>query len=333
MSKHIVIIGDGAMGTVCAALLAENGNRVTMWSHTPEQAQSLATHQENKLFLPGVTLPKSIKFTGQDEGVFDGADLIVSAIPCAFLRGVWKRLADHKPSKVPVVSITKGIENQSLARPTQIIEACVGPCDLAVLSGPNIADELIRRLPATSTAASTQDEFAQLVQSVFTNEWLRIYTNNDMIGVELAGATKNVIAIAAGMIDGLKAGDNAKAALLTRGLVEISRLGVAMGAQPNTFAGLSGMGDLVTTCISPKGRNRTFGELIGRGHTPDDALKKIPGQVEGVNTCRSLVALAKKNQIEMPITQAVYQILFENKPPAEAITDLMRRKLKPETAS
>jgi len=233
---------------------------------------------------------------------------------------------------VPIVSVTKGIENDTLLRPSQIIEQVLGPRRLAVLSGPNIADELVRSLPATSTVACADPVLAEQVQQTLSTNWLRIYTNSDLIGVELAGATKNVIAIAAGIIDGLQAGDNAKAALVTRGLVEITRLGVAMGAQASTFAGLSGMGDLITTCISPRGRNRTFGQAIGRGQSVEHALAAIPGQVEGVNTCRSVVALADRHNVEMPITQAVYEVIFEGKSVREAIAELMTRRLKAEDA-
>ncbi|MCF7958249.1 MAG: NAD(P)-dependent glycerol-3-phosphate dehydrogenase, partial [Phycisphaerae bacterium] len=202
---------------------------------------------------------------------------------------------------------------------------------IAVLSGPNIADELAKTLPATATAASNDPTLAQHVQKLFSTNWFRVYTNTDIVGVELAGATKNVIAIAAGIVDGLKGGDNVKAALLTRGLVEITRLGTAMGAKQETFAGLSGMGDLITTCYSPSGRNRSFGQFIGNGQSVQEALNVIPGQVEGVNTTAALVKLAKQHKIEMPITQAVYDIVFNNKPAVQAINELMIRQLKAET--
>ena len=204
-----------------------------------------------------------------------GADLIVSAVPCQYMRGVWKRLKGHVPSDVPIVSVAKGIENGTLQRPTQIIADVLGDGrGLAVLSGPTIADELARKLPATACAASENEDLARSIQQTFTCPWLRVYTNVDVVGVELAGAMKNVIAIAAGIIDGVGAGDNAKAALLARGLAEITRLGVAMGAREQTFAGLTGLGDLVTTCISPTGRNRSFGERIGRGQTCEQAQRR-----------------------------------------------------------
>jgi len=330
MSEKLAIIGDGAMGTVCAVILANKGYRVALWAYDPQNIRELEQHNENRRFLPGFHLPISIEFTAQDEAIFQDSAMIISAVPCAFLREIWTRLVPHLPPHLPIISVTKGIENKTLKRPTQIIAELVSPRPLAVLSGPNIADELARSLPATSTAASNDPTLCQQTQRVFSTSWLRIYTNPDILGVELAGATKNVIAIAAGIVDGLGAGDNAKAALLTRGLVEISRLGLAMGAKQETFAGLSGMGDLVTTCISPKGRNRTFGQAIGSGRSITEALDEIPGEVEGVNTCSSVVKLAHQFGVEMPITSAVYRVLFEETPVDQAIAELMTRQLKAE---
>lgn len=262
-----------------------------------------------------------------------GADLLVSAVPCQYMRGVWRRLKPHAPADIPVVSVAKGIENETLLRPTQIIADVLGNGrGLAALSGPTIADELARRLPATACAAAEDEALARRIQQTFTCPWLRVYTNTDLVGVELAGAMKNVIAIAAGIIDGVGAGDNAKAALLARGLAEIMRLGLAMGAQANTFAGLTGLGDLVTTCISPTGRNRSFGERIGRGQTVEQAQGATDSVVEGVMTCKSVMALARQYGVEMPITEAVYGVLFEGKSVQTAIEELMRRRLKAEHA-
>jgi len=333
MAEVISIVGDGAMGTVCAIVLAQKGYGVTLWSYSQQQARELARLRENRRFLPGAKLPAAVVVTADDDKCFEGAALAISAVPCRHLRSIWGRLASRLPTNVPVVSVTKGIENDSLLRPTQIIAAATQVRGLAALSGPNIADELARRLPATATVASEEAGLARLAQKAFSTNWLRIYTNGDLIGVELAGAMKNVIAIAAGIIDGMRLGDNAKAALLTRGLVEIGRLGVAMGAQHETFAGLSGMGDLITTCISPKGRNRSFGQAIGQGKGMQEALGGIPGEVEGVNTCRSVMALAVRHGVEMPITQGVYQILFEGKPLVQAVGELMTRELKSEVAA
>lgn len=332
MAEKITVIGDGAMGTVCAMILANKGYQVSLWSYSAEQIADLAEFHENRKFLPDIRLPLSIDFVADDAAVFADASFVVSAVPCAFLRDVWGRLAVNLPATMPVVSITKGIEDNTLLRPTQIIEQMTGPRRIAVLSGPNIAHELARGLPATATVAGSDGDLAIQVQKFFNTKWLRIYTNTDVLGVELAGATKNVIAIAAGIVDGLGAGDNAKAALLTRGLVEITRLGVAMGAQADTFAGLSGMGDLITTCVSPLGRNRTFGQMIGAGKTVTEALAEIPGEVEGVNTCRSIVKLAEQHGVEMPIAKAVHDIVLNGKGVSEAINELMTRRLKAESS-
>ena len=347
------------MGTVLAMLLCEKrealsakreasdepratGHEVRMWGYDRQQLEQIEQNRENKKFLPGYKLPEQLVFEADDQRIMAGADLIVSAVPCQFMRGVWKRLKDYVPQDVPIVSVAKGIENDTLLRPTQIIGEILdekrGTRDegrrtrFAVLSGPTIADELARRLPATACAAAEDEPLAKEIQHTFSNgvPWLRVYTNTDIVGVELAGAMKNIIAIAAGIIDGTGAGDNAKAALLTRGLAEITRLGITMGAKEQTFAGLTGLGDLVTTCISPKGRNRSFGERVGKGQTAEQAQRATESVVEGVATCKSVVALGARYNVEMPITQAVYEVLFESKPVQTAIADLMKRRLKAE---
>jgi len=342
MFKNISIIGDGGMGTVLAMLLCEKGIATRMWGYDRRQLEQIEKNRENKKFLPGYKLPEELVFEADDVRIMAGADLIVSAVPCQFMRGVWDRLKDYVPQGVPIVSVAKGIENDTLLRPTHIIaqilrfaqndEGDVRNDRLAVLSGPTIADELARRLPATACAAAEDEALAKEIQHTFSDgvPWLRVYTNTDIVGVELAGAMKNIIAIAAGIIDGTGAGDNAKAALLTRGLAEITRLGIAMGARQQTFAGLTGLGDLVTTCISPKGRNRSFGERVGKGQTAEQAQSATESVVEGVATCKSVVALGARHSVEMPITQAVYEVLFENKPVQTAIADLMKRQLKAE---
>jgi glycerol-3-phosphate dehydrogenase (NAD(P)+) len=232
------------------------------------------------------------------------------------------------------VSVAKGIENGSLLRPTQIIADVLGTGDrrtsLAALSGPNIAAELAQYLPATAVVASEDHAFAERVQHVFSTQWFRVYTNTDLIGTELAGATKNVIAIAAGIVDGLAAGNNAKAALVTRGLVEIARLGVAMGAREETFQGLAGIGDLITTCVSPQGRNRAVGQQIGQGRKLADVLAETSSVAEGVATAQSVWQLSRQFGVEMPIADAVYAVLFEDKDVLHALSDLMSREKKPE---
>jgi glycerol-3-phosphate dehydrogenase (NAD(P)+) len=333
MFKNISIIGDGGMGTVLGLLLCEKGKSTRIWGYDREQLLQIERDRENKKFLAGYSLSEELEFEPDDRLIMSGAELIVSAVPCQFTRGVWNRLKEHVPDGIPIVSVTKGIENDTLLRPTQIVAEILRSgrdYKLAVLSGPTIADELAKRLPATACVASRDEELSKQVQSALNVPWFRIYTNTDIVGVELAGATKNVIAIAAGIIDGTGAGDNAKAALLTRGLAEITRLGTAMGARAQTFSGLTGLGDLVTTCISPTGRNRAFGERIGKGLTVEQARDATESVVEGAATCKSVVALAKRHDVEMPITQAIYEVLFEDKPVHRAIADLMRRQLKAE---
>ncbi|UCC97681.1 MAG: NAD(P)-dependent glycerol-3-phosphate dehydrogenase [Phycisphaerales bacterium] len=343
MFKNISIIGDGGMGTVLGMSLYDKGIAARIWGYDREQLAQIAADRENKKFLPGYTLPAALVFEPDDERIMAGADLVISAVPCQFMRRIWSRLRDHVPEGVPIVSVAKGVENDTLLRPTQILAEVLGFAQhdrkgrgnawsdgLAALSGPTIADELARRLPATACVATMDQELAKQIQRTFSLPWFRVYTNTDIVGVELAGAMKNIIAIAAGIIDGTGAGDNAKAALLTRGLAEITRLGVAMGAMPQTFSGLTGLGDLVTTCISPRGRNRSFGERIGEGQTVDRAQHANESVVEGIATCESVVALARRYDIEMPITQAVYEVLFKDKPVQKAIADLMRRRLKAE---
>ncbi|AQT69576.1 Glycerol-3-phosphate dehydrogenase [NAD(P)+] [Anaerohalosphaera lusitana] len=331
MIKNVSIIGDGAMGSVCAMLLVENGINVKLWGHDADYVRLLADKRENVKFLPGYKLPDEIAFEPDDDQAMKGADLILSAVPCQYMRSVWTRLKPHTPPLIPVVSVTKGIEKGTLLRPSQILSEIIGPDrHYAALSGPTIADEIVRKLPATSTAASTDLELARDIQQAFNSARFRVYTNSDLDGVELAGALKNVIAIAAGVIDGIGAGDNAKAALLARGLAEIKRLGLALGANENTFAGLSGLGDLVTTCVSPKGRNRSFGERIGKGQSAEQALSATDSVVEGAATCVSVLELAGKYDVEMPITQAVYDVIYGGKTVQEGIQDLMTRELKSE---
>ncbi len=331
MFRDVSIIGDGGMGTVLAMLLCEKKIAVRMWGYNAEQLQEMADRGENVKFLPGYKVPEALKFESDDELIMQGAEVVVSAVPCQFMRSVWTRLKKNVPADVPIVSVAKGIENGTMLCPAQILTDVLGSgVKCVALSGPTIADELARRLPATICAACADEELAKKVQSTFSAPWLRVYTNTDVVGVELAGAMKNIIAIAAGIVDGVGAGDNAKAALLSRGLAEITRLGVACGARPETFAGLTGLGDLVTTCISPKGRNRSFGERIGKGQGVEQAQQATESVIEGAATCKSVMALAERHGVEMPIVCAVYEVLFEGKSVQEAITGLMTRQLKAE---
>lgn len=339
MTQRITIIGSGSMATVCALLLDSKAMHVTLWGHNPQNVADLIQTRENKRYLPGFKLPASVRVTADARAALTGAEMVVSAVPTQHIRSVWQSLASHVPQGVPIVSVAKGIENTTLLRPTQIIADVLAqgfdnpdrPArPLGTLSGPSVADELARCLPATVCAAADDEPTAKLIQQTFSTHWFRVYTNPDLLGVELAGATKNVIALAAGILDGLQAGNNAKSALLSRGLAEIARLGLAMGARQDTFFGVAGVGDLATTCFSPTGRNRTCGEQLGRGRKLEDILKSVPGVVEGVPTTRSVVALAARYRVEMPITQAVHHVLFEGLDPIEAIARLMSREPKPE---
>jgi len=315
---------------MCALLLAERGTRVTLWSVSPEYAATLQRERENKRFLPGFPLPDSITVVSDPAQSFDDPTLIVSAVPCQYVRSVWKRFAGVIPKGVPIVSGTKGIEIGTLLRPTAILRECVGDVPLACLSGPSIAPEVAAKKPASVVVAADDPEVAGLVQVGLSTNYFRVYTSSDVIGLEVAGAAKNVIALAAGICDGLGAGDNAKASLLTRGLVEIARLGVAMGAFAETFRGLAGVGDLFTTCVSKIGRNRSAGELIGRGKTVEEVLASTASVIEGIPTTRSVLALATQHEVEMPIVSAVASVLFEGRRPADAIESLMTRRLRAE---
>ncbi|MEM8737151.1 MAG: NAD(P)H-dependent glycerol-3-phosphate dehydrogenase [Planctomycetota bacterium] len=336
-AQHVSFVGDGAMATVLALLLESKGVGVTVWGPTPENVAEMIQLRENRRYLAGVRLPDAIRLTADPAVAFRGADLIVSAIPTQYMRPVWERLKPYAPAGVPMVSVAKGIEKDTILRPTQVLADTLGESDdrasarsYASLSGPSVADELAKCLPATVAAASSDAELAETIQATFTTQWFRVYTNPDLLGVELAGALKNVIALAAGILDGLSAGNNAKSALLARGLAEIARLGNAMGATPETFFGLTGVGDLATTCFSPTGRNRTAGEMLGKGQKLDAVLEQIPGVVEGIPTTQAVVKLAQQHGVEMPITQAVNQVLFENLDPLDAISNLMSREPKTE---
>ncbi len=330
MAKRAAIIGDGAMGTVCAMLLAGNGAAVRLWGRNAERTGRINSDRENRQYLPGFRLADHIEAGTDPAWTFEGAEMVISAVPCQFIRPTWQQLAAHLPLGIPIVSVAKGIENETLLRPTEVLAELCGPRRYAMLSGPSIAREIAAGLPCSVVIACRQRETARQAQESFNTKLFRVYTNDDLIGVELASAMKNVIAIAAGVIDGLKLGDNAKAALLSRGLAEITRLGVAMGAKAETFYGLAGVGDLVTTCISPYGRNRTAGQHIGQGKSAEEVMRSTRSIIEGIPTTKSVIALARKYHVEMPITQAVGAVLFHNVSPARAVQSLMTRQLKAE---
>ena len=328
--KNISVIGDGGWGTTLAILLSHKKYNVTLWGAFPEYVEDLKSKRVNTKFLPGINIPDEVIITSSMDEATKGKDLIVLAVPSQHMRSVLVRLKAYKFSKEIFVSVTKGIENKTLKRMSEVIKEILGDVGLVVLSGPTIAHEVALRIPTTIVASSEDTESAKAVQDVFMTDAFRVYASGDIIGTELGGSLKNVIAIAAGISDGLKFGTNAKAALLTRGLVEMVRLGVAMGAKKETFYGLSGLGDLATTCISSYSRNRHFGEEIGAGMVLKDALKETEMVVEGVATTQSAYDLAKKYKIDMPITSEIYKVIYENKDPKKAVFDLMTRPPKVE---
>ncbi len=335
VTEQVAIVGDGQMGLVLAALAAERGLACRLWGRDAARVGELAATRRSSKRLPDFELPAQVEVTADDDRLLDGATLIVNCIPTQFIRAVWERLG-APDAGVPIVSISKGLENESLLRPTQVIADATDDDPqkprrpLCALSGPTIAAELAQRLPATMVAAADDITTAARVQELFGASWMRIYRLDDLVGVEIAGATKNVIALAAGMIDGLQLGFNAKSALLSRGLAEIARLGAAMGARVDTFFGVAGVGDLATTCFCPEGRNRTCGERLGRGETLDSILESTSSVVEGVATTRSVAQLAADRGVDMPITAAVQEVLFNKLSPRDAIPTLMTREPKAE---
>lgn len=325
----IVVLGDGSWGTAIALHLArDSSHRVRLWSARPENGRRLRESRVNERFLPGVRIPDSVLLTECEKEATDGADWWVTAIPTVHLRPTLARFVGV-PSRAPVVSLTKGIELETFRRPTEIIAEMLN-CETAVLSGPSHAEEVTQRMPCSLVAASDDSTIARSVQKLFHSERFRVYTNSDVIGVEVAGALKNVIGIAAGACDGLNFGDNAKSALLTRGLVEMARFGVALGAEHATFHGLAGIGDLITTCISPHGRNRRVGVRLGRGESLEMILRDSPMIAEGVTTCKSVHDRTDAMGVEMPITTAVYEVIYRGKSPLEVVNDLMTRQLRRE---
>ncbi len=327
MPIKFAILGDGAWGTAIALLLVKKDeHRVALWSARSENARLLRDKRENVRLLPGVPIPDSVTLTEDIAEAVAGADLLVSAIPTVYLRTTLQRIAAHVPPTTRVLSLTKGIENATFLRPTEVLHEVLGVTHVGVLSGPSHAEEVSRGLPTSLVAASRDLELARWAQQCFSTDRFRVYTNLDVIGVELGGALKNIIGIAAGISDGLRFGDNTKAALLTRGLVEMTRFGVALGAEPQTFMGLAGLGDLITTCMSRHGRNRHVGEHLGRGEKRADVEAGLHGMVaEGIATTRSVYERAARMGIEMPITSEVYRVLYEDKAPRAAVNDLMLR--------
>lgn len=327
---RINIIGSGGWGTAVAIMLANSGHDVLLWSYMKEESENLEKYHENKPFLPGVKLPENIKFTS-DISVCGEADLIITATPSQAIRQTARSLAPYVNKGQLILNISKGLEDKTHATLSQVLREELPDCEIAVMSGPSHAEEVSRGIPTTNVVAARYEEVAHKIQDIMTNKTFRVYINSDMLGVELGGSLKNVIALSAGILDGLNLGDNSKAALITRGIVEISRLGVAMGAKPETFNGLSGIGDLIVTCTSLHSRNRRAGILIGKGMSCEEATKEVKMVVEGVKTCKAAKELADKMNIEMPIVNEAYKILFENMPASDAIHNLMGRESKHET--
>jgi glycerol-3-phosphate dehydrogenase (NAD(P)+) len=329
--EPIAVAGNGGWGTAVALVLANKGLDVRLWGIEEDYVRRTARTRKNPRYLPGVSLPEAILVTPDYGEASEGAALVVSAVPTQHLRVTWERLAEEDASSgAPILSLSKGIEVKTLLRPTQILREVVGRRKLAVLAGPSHAEEVARGLPAAVVVAAADEELARAVQATISTDRFRAYTNNDVFGVELACALKNVIALAAGICDGLGFGDNTKAALLTRGMVEIARLGVAMDANRQTFAGLAGIGDLITTCVSAHGRNRAVGERIGRGESVKQILASMDQVAEGVPTTKAAWTLAKKHGLEMPITEQVYRVIVRGKSPLKAVTELMLRRPKGE---
>ena len=328
--EGVVVLGDGGWGTALALVLVESGCDVTLWGPFPEYVAEMDRTRHNPKFLPGVSLPDRIRFSA-DPAVVGKAEILFSVVPSRFLRSVARRIAPFFDAGTPVVSATKGIEEETLLSGTGVLRDVLGPFRAAVVSGPSHAEEVARRMPTTVVAASEDEALALHVQTLLNTERFRVYTLHDVIGVELCGALKNVVSIAAGIVDGRGWGDNTKSALLARGLAEMSRLGTAMGARRETFYGLAGVGDLVTSCFSKHGRNRYVGERLGRGETLDEILSSMEMVAEGVTTAKGVYDLMNRFGVDMPICREVYRVLYQGKSPDDAIRELMTRKPRPET--
>lgn len=329
----ISVLGAGGWGTTLAILLHYNGHNVTLWEYEKSYARHLLKTRINTDYLPGIKIPKEILITHDIEESSDDKNLIVLAVPSQFLRDVVKKINYRKIEDTILVSVSKGIEKNSLMTMSQMLKDVfhhISENQIGVISGPSHAEEVSQMVPTAVVAASVDIETSKAIQAAFMTSYFRVYASTDILGVELGGAFKNIIAIGAGIIDGAGFGDNTKAAIMTRGVAEISRLGLAMGARPETFAGLSGMGDLIVTCMSRHSRNRFVGEQIGKGKKLKEVLKSMEQVAEGVETTRSAKQLAAKIEIETPITNEVYKILFEDKDPVKATTDLMTRDMKTE---
>ena len=330
---QISVMGAGSWGTALAILLNNNGHQVILWSALGDEVALLCEKRENPAKLPGVKIPEGILITKDEKLAMDQPDVVILAVPSPFTRSTSKRLAPYVRQGQIIVNVAKGVEEKTLMTLSEIIEQEIPCADVCVLSGPSHAEEVSRGLPTTCVVSSHKRATAEYLQEIFMSPVFRVYTTPDILGVELGGALKNVIALAAGTADGLGYGDNTKAALITRGIAEIGRLGVRMGAKAETFAGLSGIGDLIVTCASVHSRNRKAGYLMGKGYTMKQAMDEVKMVVEGVYSAKAAKELAEKYEVEMPIVDEVNKILFEDKPAADAVIDLMLRDKKVEISS
>ncbi len=328
--NKVAVLGSGGWGTALAVLLANKGCNVRLWSYQAEETERLIQDKENKAFLPGIMLPYNIDCSNDMEYCTENAEFIVSAVPSKGVRNTARELAKYiKPGQI-IVSVSKGLDAESFCRLSEVIRSEIPTAEICVLSGPSHAEEVARQMPTTNVVAGDSISLAERVQDLFMYQNFRVYVSDDMTGVEYGGALKNVIALCAGIADGLGLGDNAKAALMTRGMTEIARLGTAMGAKTDTFFGLTGMGDLIVTCTSMHSRNRRAGILIGQGKSAQEAIDEVKMVVEGVPAAAAGYKLAREHGVEMPITTEAYKIVFENKSPKEAVLGLMTRQRRHE---
>ena len=328
---RIGILGAGSWGTALAILLHDNGHDVTVWSIHEEEVETLNTTRRHERKLPGVEIPEGIVFTTDMKETMSDKDVCVLAVPSPFIRSTCQKMKQYVRAGQIIVNVAKGIEEYTLYTLTDIIEEELPYADACVLSGPSHAEEVSRRLPTTCVVSSRTRKTAEYLRSVFVSPVFRVYISPDMLGIELGGALKNVIALAAGTADGLGYGDNTKAALITRGIAEIARLGIKMGGKPETFYGLTGIGDLIVTCASVHSRNRKAGYLMGQGYTMEEAMKEVQMVVEGVYSAKAALELSRKYQVEMPIVEQINKVLFENKNAEEAVKELMLRDKKIES--
>ena len=333
MNNKIAVIGAGAWGPALAMLLADKGHDVTLWMYEQDLAEETGRTRENRVYLPGFTLPASLKITSSLESAVTGMPVILSVVPSHTVRAVAKQFAPFLAQDAIIISASKGIEIETLMPLSEVFKDILAPHhhkNLCFLSGPSFAKEVAQKMPTAVALASYDPAVGMKAQAIFSNSYFRVYTNTDVNGVEIAGSLKNVVAIAAGMLEGLGYGYNTSAALLTRGLAEMARLGAAMGGNLQTFSGLAGMGDLVLTCTGGLSRNRTLGVRLGKGETLDDIMKGAKTVAEGVKTAKAARELAAKYHMHMPIVEQVYHILYEGKDPGQALKDLMARDLKAE---